>query len=213
MVYDRKIRGQELNFEASGALKDAALIMRDVETDSWWSIMTKSSIGGPLEGSSLLELPSEKTTWRDWVSRHPDTLVLSEGGVEHIFRDGYADYHESADTYGFVEIDDQRLRSKEPIFAFRLDGRAYAAAHRDLEGGRIVQLEGKKGGVFLYREEGASRFASTSGFCVPPHLAEGLELGEASVSRLEQAGAERLNGFDTYWYTWILANADSELLR
>ena len=34
MVYGRNVAGTELNFEASGALLDASLVMRDRETDS-----------------------------------------------------------------------------------------------------------------------------------------------------------------------------------
>ena len=29
---------------------DASLVMRDRETDSWWSIMTSDAIGGELDG-------------------------------------------------------------------------------------------------------------------------------------------------------------------
>ena len=44
---------EELNFEASGALLDASLVMRDRETDSWWSIMTSDAIGGDLGVAAL----------------------------------------------------------------------------------------------------------------------------------------------------------------
>ena len=71
-MYDRKIANRELSFEASGALKKATLVMRDRETDSWWSIMTSNAIGGELEGAELVELPvGEKTTWGAWRARHP----------------------------------------------------------------------------------------------------------------------------------------------
>ena len=44
MVYDRQYDDETLSFEASGALKDGALVMRDRETDSWWSIMAAEAI-------------------------------------------------------------------------------------------------------------------------------------------------------------------------
>jgi hypothetical protein len=41
----------------------ATLVLRDRETDSWWSIMTSDAIGGELDGTDLEELPfGEKTT-------------------------------------------------------------------------------------------------------------------------------------------------------
>ncbi len=62
----------------------ASLVMRDRETDSWWSIMTSSAIGGALQGTELDELPiGEKTTWADWRRRYPATLVLSVDGGQH----------------------------------------------------------------------------------------------------------------------------------
>ncbi len=46
---------------------EASLVMRDRETDSWWSIMTSTAIGGAMAGADLVELPlGEKTTWRSW---------------------------------------------------------------------------------------------------------------------------------------------------
>ena len=71
-MYDRKVGGKELNFEASGGLLDASLVMRDRETDSWWSIMTADAIGGDLRKTELVELPvGEKMQWKDWLARHP----------------------------------------------------------------------------------------------------------------------------------------------
>ena len=32
----------------------ASLVMRDRETDSWWSIMTSTAIGGALQGAELV---------------------------------------------------------------------------------------------------------------------------------------------------------------
>ena len=65
MVYGRTVGERTLDLEPSGALLSASLVMRDRQTDSWWSIMTSKAIGGPLEGTALPELPvGEKTTWK-----------------------------------------------------------------------------------------------------------------------------------------------------
>ena len=57
-MYDRELGDRLLSFEASGALWQASLVMRDRETDSWWSIMTSEAIGGELDGADLVELPA-----------------------------------------------------------------------------------------------------------------------------------------------------------
>ena len=79
---------------------DASLVMRDRETDSWWSIMTSDAIGGELDGTDLVELPrGEKVTWKDWRGRHPGTLVLSVEGEEHVENNPYDNYFTSESTF------------------------------------------------------------------------------------------------------------------
>ena len=150
-MYDRKVAGRTLNFEASGALKDASLVMRDRETDSWWSIMTSDAIGGALDGADLEELPyGEKATWGDWKRRHPETTVLSVDGVEHVF----------------------------------------------------------------YRRPGLPMYASSDAFLIDETAVAGVSVDEL-IGHLRAghiAGAERLNGFDTFWYSWVAVNENTELL-
>ena len=94
-MYGREYGGLTLSFEASGALKESSLVMRDLETDSWWSIMTGDAIGGELEGTRLEELPvGEKVRWEEWRRRHPDTLVLTLRDMEHWPRNAHGN------TYG-----------------------------------------------------------------------------------------------------------------
>ena len=80
-MYGREYGDQVLRFEASGGLLNASLVMRDKETDSFWSIMTGDALSGELKGTSLVELPyGEKVRFGEWVERYPDTLVLTVKG-------------------------------------------------------------------------------------------------------------------------------------
>lgn len=214
-MYGRNVEGRdgetrELTFEASGALLDASLVMRDRETDSWWSIMTSDAIGGSLEGAELQELPvSEKTTWGDWKRGHPDTVVLSVEGVEHVERNPYETYFTSEGTFRDLEIDDDRLAPKEPIFAFWLDGRPWAVPHAAIEGGAAFRLSSGDGGrerwVAFHRAPGAAVYASSRGWALDGEVRE--------VGPEPPPGAEPLEGFDTYWYTWVSVNEESGLLE
>lgn len=217
-MYGRRYEDQELNFEASGALRDSALIMRDRETDSWWSIMTADAIGGPLQGTDLVELPvGEKTTWGDWRATHPDSLVLSVEGVEHDDSNPYERYFTSDETFRGQQVDDDRLPPKEPIYSFQLGGTAYAVPHTAIEGGAIFDL-GAGRTVFLHRPPGASVFAGSGAWEIPtpkvnelgstPELAAWL----ADGSGVAEAGAHPLSGFDTYWYTWAAVHPETVLL-
>ena len=215
-MYDRNVKGKTLHFEASGALLDASLVMRDRETDSWWSIMTSDAIGGSLKQTRLVEQPwGTKVQWRDWKKAHPSTQVLSVNGQEHIENNPYDNYFASEDTFRNHTVSDSRLAPKAAIYSFHHQGQPYAVPHSRFEGkGRVFLLEDKSGNaVLLHRPRGASFYASSTALLVPAQLAgtpakELLERHSRGEIELDPIG-----GFDTYWYTWIAVNKNSLLLR
>lgn len=190
--------------------------MRDRETDSWWSIMTSDAIGGPMDGADLVELPiSEKTTWADWSSRHPQTLVLSIEGVEHADENPYDNYFASDGTFRDLKIDDDRLPPKEPIYSFILGDRAYAIPHSAYQGGRLFQLGGGRR-LFLYRAQDAPMFASSEAWLIEGPSLSGIDDPEMMRSLLmepEGQSSSKVGGFDTFWYSWVAINEQTELLR
>lgn len=238
-MYDRTFGDKILTFEPSGGLLEAALVMRDRETDSWWAIMRGQAIGGPMDGERLRELPNaEKTTWGDWRRRHPETLVLSVDGSTHVPDNHYDNYFSSDRTFRGITPVDDRLPAKEPVFAFQLGNESYVLPHRVVAGGHLESLEttepdGTRSGtvIFFFRERGASVFASTRAWIVPPGLIT-VENGEYVLDVLRGDTPSRggipivraldalprrpdirvLPGLDTYWYTWIAVNPETTLL-
>lgn len=212
-MYDRRQEDRELNFEPSGALESASLVLRDRETDSWWSLMGSRAIGGSLEGVRLEELDhGEKTTWGEWRERHPSSLVLSVDGVEHVENNPYDEYVTDEGTFRGLEVDDDRLAPKEPIYSFWLDDEPWAVTHESIEGGWATTEAGRT--LVFDREPGASIFRSSEAWLLP----DGLDAAEPDglLRRLragEIEGAEGLGGFDTYWYTWVGVNPSTRLLR
>jgi len=218
-VYGREYGDRVLSFEPSGGLKEASLIMRDRETDSWWSIISGDAIGGILEGTQLAELAVwEKTTWGEWRKRYPRTLVLSIDGIEHDPDNPYQRYFEGDGTFRNTEVKDKRLPGKTSIYSFRFGEAAYAAPHGAIEGGAAFDVDG--GTVFLYRSTGADLFESTQAYFVPA-MEEGKEtrfkkdsghwIDTMSGAGFEPGigfaaeggqGPERMGGFDTFWYMW-----------
>ena len=220
VVYDRRVKGRELRFEPSGVLMHGSIVMQDRETDSFWPILQGEASYGPLTGTTLEVLPvSSKALWKDWLREHPDTLVLSAGGREALGRNPLEPY--LASSYGFKGLvaSDGRLATKEPVFGFELEGKKYAAASRDLVGGRAFTLGARS--VFLYRPPAAAlnldtrAFVSTAGF-----VREGdTWMEKASGARFDSRAAgfsgksvQELRGFDTFWYVWSLNHPDTGLL-
>lgn len=188
--------------------------MRDRQTDSWWSIMSSTAIGGALDGADLRELPvSEKVRWGAWRAKHPETRVLSVDGVEHVANNPYDNYLTGDSTFRDLGVDDDRLAPKAPIFAFWWDGEPMAAPFDLIENG-WVHVDGERA-LVLHRAEGASIFASTRVVVVPAAAA-----GEASATELLdrvdtgslQPSEEGVSGFDTYWYTWVNVNPGTRVL-
>lgn len=114
--------------------------MQDRETDSYWSIMTEEALHGAAKGSKLEPLPgSTKTTWGEWKKRHPDTLVLSYRGREHVPHDPYSDYFVSHRGFGGIQAQDTRLPDKAMIYSFHWNGTPYAVPHNSfIDGGPFI---------------------------------------------------------------------------
>lgn len=220
-MYSREYDDRILNFEASGGLLNSSLVMQDQQTDSYWSIMTGSAIGGELSGTELQELPvSEKARWDDWRERHPETLVLSVRGEEHT-PDAYRGYWEDPRGFRGQEAEDDRLDTKEPIYAFEFGGVAHAVPMTAVEGGKAFDLEGGPW-IFLYREPGAELFVSTAAYLSRTGFEERdgtwIETGtgtrfDAESRRFTGGDVEPFVGVDTFWYTWSLNHEDVVLLE
>jgi hypothetical protein len=201
--------------------------MQDKETDSYWSIMKETALSGPASGSRLDLLPgSEKTTWGTWMDKHPDTLILTYQGREHVPYDPYANYFSSRSGFNGIRASDTRLPDKTMVFTFRRDGIPYAIPHMSFSGGGIVKLPG--GTHFLYRRKGDSVFQSTTVIGIPIGATVKLENedwllrtgdrnytfdpGTRSFRGAEETLGTALEGFDTFWYVWSLTNDSTELL-
>ena len=219
-MYGREYSGKTLNFEASGGLMHASLVMRDKETDSYWSIMTGNALAGDLEGTRLKELPyGSKVQWKDWVAQHPETLVLSVDDVEHASKNPYDNYFSSPDGFRGVQAEDDRLPTKESIYAFHLGDRVLAIPSSTFEEGGAFKVGGHH--LFLYRPKDSAIFYSTIAFISD----DGFEQRDGSWHHASGAtfdpGQEifvggdvpRLNGFDTFWFNWSMSHPETEVLK
>lgn len=69
LVYDRRLPDQELTFNA-----DAGQLLDD-QTGSIWDPWRGVAVGGPLEGETLIRVPSTRSFWFGWKDWYPDTGV------------------------------------------------------------------------------------------------------------------------------------------
>jgi hypothetical protein len=198
--------------------------MQDVETDSYWSIITGDSLAGDLQGTRLEELPvGVKTQFGDWVDQYPGTLVLSVDNVEHDDHNPYDNYFKSGRGFRGTKAEDDRLPTKSSIYSFQLDGKAYAVPFEAYEGGAAFEVSGRR--IFLFRPDDVEIFYSTvalqthdTGFELREggwvHTASGARFDPEAGSFVGGDGADIvwLDGFDTFWFNWSMIHPDTAIL-
>ena len=227
-MYGREQDGKTYTFEPSGGLLNASLVMQDMETDSYWSIVTDAAIHGEATGQRLRQLPgSVKMTFGDWKKNHPETRVLSVEGKEHDPKSPYDRYFASTEGFRKLGAKDGRLPDKAPIFALHWRGKPHAIDHALFaDGGAVIELGGRQ--IFLYREKDDSHYRSTIALLVTEFAGVEKTPGgwmfntrsgrtvpfdvEQRTFGVPEAAMAPLPGYDTFWYIWSLNNPETELV-
>ena len=99
--------------------------MYDHQTDTLWSQFLSRGVKGPLTDTSLKILPALQTTWQQWLTLHPDTLVLDKRGRYQ--SDRYEGYYRGGSAGILGESNkDKRLSRKDLVLGVAVDGAAKA---------------------------------------------------------------------------------------
>ena len=114
-----------------------ALVMYDHQTDTLWSQFLSRGVRGPLADTSLEIVPSLLTTWGQWRSLHPNTLVLDKrGGYAN---DSYEGYYQNGSAGIIGEANkDNRLPTKELVVGLDLDGKTIAYPFRHIASQPVI---------------------------------------------------------------------------
>src|SRR5438105_5649026 len=71
VVFDRRVRSLTLTLAASGKVYLSDMVMYDRETKSLWPQMIRASSAGELKGSVLTVMPSQLSSFGDFVRAYP----------------------------------------------------------------------------------------------------------------------------------------------
>ena len=150
VVFDRRRGERTLEFGVSGLLYNSNVLMfnrepQDVTGEALWSQMGSVGVSSWGAKTRMRRLPIEVTTWKDWRSRHPETLVLSNdnGHVRSYDRTIYAHYFASESLMFPVNNVDDRLPPKTPVLGIDAGGITRAYPIRVLAGtGRRTEALG-----------------------------------------------------------------------
>ena len=87
-VYSRVVGDATLDFGNTSIYYQNISTIYDMQSESIWLTTNGRAIVGEMTDSQLTRLPSVTTTWQEWSSLHPDTLVLAR-------RENYVDYDQN----------------------------------------------------------------------------------------------------------------------
>lgn len=191
MAFDARISGRDFQFGVSGLLYNSDVLLYDRQTESLWSQIKAAAISGPMRGQRLIFLPTSHTTWGEWVSRHPQSQVLSPdtGYARDYGRDPYAGYRESAALMFPVAIQDRRLHPKEQVIGLSIDGDHKAYPFSVLSRGGAKVIEDRVGGQRVRIE-------------FDP---------EALTGRVFDAHGRELPSLIAFWFAWLAFHPETAL--
>lgn len=117
MVFSSRVDNNILKFGVSGLLYNSDVLLYDQQTGSLWSQILGKSISGEYAGYQLDQLPVVHTSWRQWLDRYPETLVLSlnTGFSRDYSHNPYGNYATTSKLYFPVEQSSDTFHPKETV--------------------------------------------------------------------------------------------------
>ncbi len=192
VAFSATVAGQLTDFGVSGLLYNSDVLLYDRNTESLWSQIMGQSISGKLVGEKLTPIPISHTSWKSWVQRYPDTLVLSTdtGYSRDYSRDPYAGYGQSRQV--FFQVNNQApsiYHPKERVIGLDIDGvyKAYP----------FIELEKYAKSQFTDSVNGQTVTVNWDDI-------------NRTVSITDSSGSE-IPSIDGFWFAWFAFHPDTQV--
>ncbi len=102
LTFDRRVRGEVLEFGVTGKLRNSDMVMYDRQSESWWQQALGEGIVGAHLGDRLTPLPSWMEGWGEFRARNPGGLVMDEPKFGRPYgTNPYASYDSSSRPFLF----------------------------------------------------------------------------------------------------------------
>ena len=183
MAFDPPKDFADASFGVSGLLYNSDMLLYDRGTESLWSQIVGLAITGPMKGRRLTALPTANTTWREWLARHPNTLVLSEqtGHRRDYWTNPYDGYERTNQILFPVGHTDSRYHPKEWVLGLELDGARRAWPFAELRAAGTAVVEDRIGDTPVRVHFDAANH----------------------TARVYDANSNELPGLMAYWFAWV----------
>lgn len=189
VTYERRVRGEAVEFGVSGMLWKSNLLMYNRSTpESLWSQVLGRAVKGPHTGERLAIYPSDTVMFAKWKEAHPDTIVLSRdtGAFRLYGTDPYGDYYTNRDVAFGASFTDTRLHPKEYVLGVEYDGKFKA-----------------------YVADALAVGTTTDSFAGMTVTIEKTQAGEVRMF----IGDKPLPFIGGFWFSWLAVHEDTELFQ
>ncbi len=190
MAFSASINGKAHTFGVSGLLYNSDVLLYDRQTQSLWSQMMAQAISGPHKSKYLVSIPVQHTTWLDWKTRNPQTLVLSKetGFGRNYTHSPYKKYLDSPQLMFPVSASSRRYHPKEEVFGINIGGQFKVYPFVELEKSPAKFSETVNDKLITIRYNNKHR----------------------SVTVFDQQG-QQLPGVRTFWFAWYAFHPKTEV--
>ncbi len=193
IAFDAEIDGTFYTFGVSGLLYNSDVLLYDRQTESLWSQLEYKAISGPMTGKELEILPTANTTWMNWRSKHPQTLVLSEqtGHIRDYSRDPYPKYQDASTLFFPVSAQNDEFHPKEMVIGIYINGVSKAYPFSELE-----KADKRSIGDTINGERIEIRYDA-----------------ESKSAEILNAEGVLLPAITNFWFAWYAFNPDTAVFR
>ncbi|HRI33792.1 MAG TPA: DUF3179 domain-containing (seleno)protein [Saprospiraceae bacterium] len=114
-------------------------MFEDGRTKSWWRQSTGEAIAGPSIQKFLPEYPSQQMTLNQWITIHPQTLIMQPDTLFQVEYDSLSNYENGTRKGKLTRRDSQSWEKKSWIIGLELNGMSKAYDWNELYAKQIIQ--------------------------------------------------------------------------
>lgn len=210
-VFDPTVNGTLERFRLVGMDQFNAML-EDRTTGSWWRQANGEAVAGPLEGTTLAEIPSRQVTLRQWLALYPDSRIMQ---ADPEFTEQYAKdyaYERGTSRSRLTGTDPRSWEEKSWVVGLRVGAAARAydwnqllreRAINDTLGGRPIVLAVAADSASFYafvRPDSGTRFVLDGDSIRAPGAAYAFN-GKGPAGSLDPMVASQ-----EFWHSWRTFN-------
>ncbi len=229
IAYDMTHNNQFHDLGTSGFLYRSNKLMYDRATQSLWNTIEGKPVIGPLVGKGI-ELESYSvvtTTWGEWKKIHPKTTVLSlDTGHRRNYDEGeaYKDYYATDELMFPVPSNDDRLKNKAEVLvlktenyqddpiAISIDYLKRKGLFQDAINGMSYVVIAEKDGLSKAYESKDVIFKNFKNGMLVDSSGEHWQISEDRLTSPSGKYLNRLPSHNIFWFAWVNAFPDTELV-